>query len=75
MERNYDSRIEGEDGTVVVNVVTGNSATGSLVLGRALDVRKGQIMLEGRLDAVSLDGDITPVVTLSVGYRHHFTVK
>jgi len=64
MERSYDTPIEGEDGTLVTTVVTGNSATGSLVLGRALDARKGQIMREGRVDAVSLDGEIRPTVTL-----------
>jgi hypothetical protein len=75
MERSYDTPVEGEDGTVVINVVTGNSATGSVVVGRALDVGKGQIMLEGRVDAVSLDGEIRPTITLSVGYRHHFRYK
>jgi hypothetical protein len=75
MERSYDTQSEGADGTVVTNVVTGNTATGSLILGRALDVGKGQFMLEGRVDAASLDGEFRPTVTLSVGYRHHFTNK
>jgi len=73
MERNHNILIEGEDGTAVTTVVTGNSATGSLVLGRALDVGKGQIMLEGRIDAANLDRQIKPIVTLSMAYRHHFT--
>ena len=75
IQRGYDVRSEVEDGTVVTEVVTGNSATGSLVFGRALDVGKGQIMVEGRVDAANLDGGVRPTLTLSVGYRHHFRHK
>jgi hypothetical protein len=75
MERSYDVVVEAEDATVVTNVVTGNTATGSLVLGRAQDVGPGQIMFEGRVDAASLDGQIKPIVAFSVGYRHHFKVR
>lgn len=75
MQRSYDTHNEGADATVVTNVVTGNTATGSLILGRAIDVGNGQFMLEGRVDAASLDGEFRPTVTLSVGYRHHFRYK
>jgi hypothetical protein len=75
LQRSYDVRGDVDDGTMLTEVVTGSSATGSLVAGRALDVGKGQIMVEGRVDAANLDGGIRLTFTLSVGYRHHFRYK
>jgi hypothetical protein len=58
-----------------LTVVTADSATGSVILGRALSVGKGQIVFEGRLELEAIEEGVTPAVALSVGYRHHFTFR
>lgn len=58
-----------------LTIVSADGATGSVILGRALSVGKGQIVLEGRLELEAIEGGVTPAAALSVGYRHHFTFK
>jgi hypothetical protein len=58
-----------------LSIVTADSATGSVILGRALSVGKGQVVFEGRLELEAIEGGVSPAVAFSVGYRHHFTFK
>jgi hypothetical protein len=55
-----------------LTVVTADSATGSFIVGRALPVKTGQVVLEGRLEFEALEGGVAPAAALSIGYRHHF---